>query len=136
MMEILPDWRIDSHERIMIIAPHPDDEVLAAGGLMATALKLNNEIRVIVATNGDASYTTALWHGSHLITKKNFERQAIMRQKESLNALTSLGMHLGQIHLWGFPDRGLARLWKSDSDNGQCDRSPTTGHDQIGRAHV
>ena len=129
-MEKLPNWEFNSHERVMIIAPHPDDEVLAAGGMIATALQLHNEIRVIIATNGDASYATALWHGSHLLTKKNFKLQAVMRQKESLNALASLGVHPEQVHFWGFPDRGLAWLWKSQRANGHPYRSPTTGYDR------
>jgi LmbE family N-acetylglucosaminyl deacetylase len=84
-------WEPRSHERIMIIAPHPDDEVLAAGGVIATALKPHSQskIRVVVTTNGDASYATALSYGSHLITKKNFRLQAVMRQRERLKALAS-----------------------------------------------
>ena len=130
----LPAWELTPHERVMIIAPHPDDEVLAAGGMIATALKLHNQISVVVATNGDASYATALWYGSHVITKKNFERQAIMRQRESLNALASLGVGAEQVHFWGFPDRGLAQIWKGQSDNGYLYRSPTTGHDHSTQA--
>ena len=103
-------WASDPHERIMIIAPHPDDEVLAAGGIIATAVKAGSQLRIIVATNGDASYATALTHGSHFITRNNFKHLAAMRQKESLNALTSLGVSRMQIHLWGFPDRDLASL--------------------------
>ena len=121
-------WKCDSHERIMIIAPHPDDEVLAAGGVIASAVKSGNPIRVIVATNGDASYATALAHGSHVLTRKNFQRQAVMRQHESLNALATLGVSKTQVHFWGFPDRGLTVLWNGSQDNKPSYRSPTTGY--------
>src|SRR6185436_13266441 len=73
-------WEIEPHERIMVIAPHPDDEVLAAGGVIANAVQCGIPLRVIVATNGDASYATALAYGSHLLTRKNFQQQAVMRQ--------------------------------------------------------
>jgi len=121
-------WKIDPCERIMIIAPHPDDEVLAAGGVIATAVGSSNPIRIIIATNGDASYATALSHGSHILTRKNFQRQAVMRQQESLNALASLGLTAQHIHFWGFPDRGVAALWNThwDEDHPYC--SSTTGH--------
>jgi len=121
-------WELDPHERIMILAPHPDDEVLAAGGVIATALKLRNQIRVVVVTNGDASYATALSQGSHFITRKNFQHQAVMRQQESLKALSSLGLNAHHIHFWGFPDRGLASLWNAPWDNGDPYRSSTTGY--------
>ena len=120
-------WEIETHERIMIIAPHSDDEVLAAGGVITNAVKMGNPIRVIVATNGDASYATAITHGSHVISRKNFQRQAVMRQQESLNALASLGVSKTQVHFWGFPDRGLAALWNGLQNNRPFYCSPTTG---------
>ncbi len=122
-----PAWEIETGERIMIIAPHPDDEVLAAGGVIANTVRTGGAIRVIVATNGDASYATALSRGSHVITRKNFQRQALMRQRESLNALAALGVSQTQVHFWGFPDRGLAALWNGPHADPRFYRSRTTG---------
>jgi LmbE family N-acetylglucosaminyl deacetylase len=117
-------------DRILIIAPHPDDEVLAAGGVIATVSKLHDpvNIRVVVATNGDASYATAIFHGSHMFTKKNFRRQALQRQQESLNALACVGLGAGQVHFWGFPDRGLASLWRHQLKMKRSYYSATTGY--------
>jgi len=129
-----PAWEIDARERIMIIAPHPDDEVLAAGGVIANAVKRGNPIRVIVATNGDASYATAITHGSYVITRKNFRRQAVMRQHESLNALASLGVSKTQVHFWGFPDRGLAALWNGLQNSRLSYCSRTTGFQSSNQA--
>lgn len=42
--------------RLVVVAAHPDDESLGAGGLMARADSLGVPIRVVVATNGDASH--------------------------------------------------------------------------------
>lgn len=125
-------WEPGPDERIMILVPHPDDEVLAAGGVIAGALKSGGQckVRVIIATNGDASYTTVFWHGSHLNTRKNFQRQSVLRQRESLNALLLLGLHLEQVHFWGFPDRGLAALWKNHWNARPPYRSSTTGYDR------
>src|SRR5258706_16012018 len=106
-------------DRIMNLAPHPDDEVLAAGGLIAKALNSSSQpnIQGIIATNGDASYTTAFLHGSHLPSKKNFQRRAAARQKESLNALAALGLEAKRKHFLGFTDRGLADLWRGRWDH-------------------
>ncbi len=126
---VLP-WEPDPHDRILIIAPHPDDEVLAAGGVIATASKSQDplSIRVVVATNGDASYATAIFHGSHLFTKKNFRRQALQRQQESISALACLGLGAEQVHFWGFPDRGLASLWRHHLKIERPYYSSTTGY--------
>ena len=43
-LEFLPD------DRVLVLAPHPDDEVLATGGLIQQALAAGAALRVIVAT--------------------------------------------------------------------------------------
>jgi hypothetical protein len=65
-------WKPEGTERILILAPHPDDECLSAGGIIASMQQYRpeSEIRVVIATNGDASYTTVLFHGSHLPSHK------------------------------------------------------------------
>ena len=39
--------------RTLVIAPHPDDESIAAGGLLQRAIAAGGEVRVIVVTDGD-----------------------------------------------------------------------------------
>jgi LmbE family N-acetylglucosaminyl deacetylase len=129
-------WDPGPYERIMVLAPHPDDEALAAGGMIAKVLNSNgpSKVRVIVVTNGDASYATVFLHGSHLSTQKNFQRQAFLRQQESLKALAVLGLDPGQVRFWGFPDRGLAALWDTYWNNQPAYRSSTTGYDKSTQA--
>src|SRR5215510_5311795 len=125
-------WEPGPHERILILAPHPDDEVLATGGLIASTVHFEgpSKVRVIVVTNGDASYATVFWHGSHLGTRKNFQRQAVLRQHESLQALATLGLDPEQVRFWGFPDRGLTSLWLGHWDARHPYHSPMTGFDK------
>jgi len=132
---LLP-WKFDQHDRILIIAPHPDDEVLAAGGVIATFLRSRapSAIRVIVATNGDASYISAFLHGSHTLGRNNFRSLAVKRQQESLSALAVLGMSVEQVRFWGFPDRGLAMLWQSLKKTQLPYHSYTTGYDNSTQA--
>src|SRR5262245_52083561 len=46
-----PDVSYDT--RLLVVAPHPDDEVLAAGGLMQHVLAAGGQVRVVYLTNGD-----------------------------------------------------------------------------------
>jgi hypothetical protein len=39
--------------RLMVFAPHPDDETLAAGGLIQRVLARDGQVRVVFVTNGD-----------------------------------------------------------------------------------
>jgi LmbE family N-acetylglucosaminyl deacetylase len=42
-----------SREKMVVIAPHPDDEVLGAGGLIAAQAFLGVEIVVVAVTDGE-----------------------------------------------------------------------------------
>ena len=42
-------------ERILVIAAHPDDEVLGMGGTIAKYAKYGNEVAVLIVTDGSTS---------------------------------------------------------------------------------
>ena len=59
-----------NHDRVLFIAPHPDDEVLGCGGTLAKHYKKGDEIYLIIATKG---YTPD-WTEEYLeIRKKEIE---------------------------------------------------------------
>jgi LmbE family N-acetylglucosaminyl deacetylase/GT2 family glycosyltransferase len=74
-------------ERLLVLAPHPDDEVIGCGGLVALHLRDGRKVRVVVATDGGQA---------------GDPRE---RQKESRAALASLGP--AEIEFLNFPDRHL-----------------------------
>jgi len=40
--------------RLLVLAPHPDDEVLGAAGMIEAAVRRGADVRVVVATDGEA----------------------------------------------------------------------------------
>jgi len=42
-------------ERILIFAPHPDDEALSSPGLVRRALNRGDEVKIVLFTCGDAT---------------------------------------------------------------------------------
>ena len=46
--------------RVMIVAPHPDDESLGCGGLIAQLKAQKAEVWVLFLTNGEASHPNSL----------------------------------------------------------------------------
>ena len=42
-----------STQRAVILAPHPDDDVIDAGGLMQRVLATGGEVRVVFVTDGE-----------------------------------------------------------------------------------
>src|SRR5664279_305672 len=49
-------------DRLLVVAAHPDDESLGAGGLIAAAVARGADVRVIVATDGEASHPDSTTH--------------------------------------------------------------------------
>jgi LmbE family N-acetylglucosaminyl deacetylase len=39
---------------VLVFAPHPDDEVIGAAGVLQQALAAGKSVRIVFATNGDA----------------------------------------------------------------------------------
>jgi LmbE family N-acetylglucosaminyl deacetylase len=110
-LENLP---LDGHKRLLIVAPHCDDETLGSGGLILKALRRGMEVRVVVVTNGDG-YMFATMEEFHSLypTSKDFIYIGKKRQKESIRALEKLGVAKENIYFLGYPDRGTPRLWNT-----------------------
>ncbi|HEX3899275.1 MAG TPA: PIG-L family deacetylase [Mycobacteriales bacterium] len=85
--------------RVVVVAAHPDDEVLGAGGLLAR-LALDHEVVMVWATDGEGSHP-----GS---TSLRPEQLAEMRREESKRALVRLGVEPVAVHHLSLPDSALA----------------------------
>lgn len=70
--------------RLVVLAPHPDDEVLACGGLLAAMAARQDDVLLIAVTDGEASHpgTPGL---------------AARRQAESEYALARLGFYVPRL---------------------------------------
>ena len=95
---------------LLVIAPHPDDEVLLAAGAMARAVEQGQRVAVIIVTNGDYSC----------------ERDGYLREAESVAALKELGVKESDVHFLGYPDGALSKL--SDTP-----LSPMEHRDEVGQ---
>jgi len=86
--------------RVLVLAPHPDDEVLGASGMLAGTLRRGGRARVIVATDGAAD-----GRGERAV------RLAATRESETRRALGRLGLGAGDVTFLGYADGGLAAAW-------------------------
>lgn len=102
----------ESGERVLIIAPHCDDEVLGPGELISRGLKKGVDFKVVLMTNGDG-FTDALNIAFHEIRprKEDYIRFGYLRQKETINAMRFLGLDESNIVFLGYPDGGLYNMW-------------------------
>ncbi len=90
------DACVHRRQRLVVIAPHPDDEVLACGGLLASHTARGGDCAVVAVTDGEASHT-----GSPSVSAREL---AHTRRAESIQGLQALGVPRASIVRLGLPD--------------------------------
>lgn len=104
-------------DRILIVAPHPDDESLAAGGLIQRAVALGAAVRVLFVTNGDSNpWPQRFLEHRWKIDATDCARWGALRRAEAESALVRLGAPDTGI-FFGFPDQGITRLLMTADDS-------------------
>ena len=106
--------RVPAHARVLVFAPHPDDETLAVGGLIHRLVKGGVPVRIVFITNGDG-YPHAVMDeiGKAHPTGPDYVAFGALRQREAIAAVRQLGLGGGNVRFLGFPDGGLAELWRT-----------------------
>lgn len=90
---------IANTQKILIIAPHPDDEVFGCGGLIYEARRLGKNVSVIFMSRGEGVRSKVL-----------SESQIIEKRKElTTQALELLGMDNANIYYLKFIDSSFAK---------------------------
>lgn len=85
---------------LLVIAPHPDDEAIAAWALMRHVARSGGRVDVIVVSDGGASHpNSAAWPVHRLVRE---------RRRESLRALRTLDLSPSRVRFLGLPDGALA----------------------------
>ncbi len=97
--------------RLLVIAPHPDDDVLGAGGLMQRVKAGGGAVRVVYLTDGEG-YPEGVKQEDHVEapTAKDFLGYGKQRRGEARAALLRLGLADAFQTFLGFPDSGLCKL--------------------------
>ncbi|MDD5491914.1 MAG: PIG-L family deacetylase [bacterium] len=99
-------------DRILILAPHPDDESIGTGGVIQKALASHAALKVALFTNGDHNEWSFIIYEKRLtVRKKEFIYMGELRRQESLAALNSLGVKRDQIVFLGYPDFGTLAIF-------------------------
>jgi LmbE family N-acetylglucosaminyl deacetylase len=120
---------VSAQTRAVVIAPHPDDAALGAGGLVQRILSLGGSVEVVEMTSGDAfSRGIAAVRPSTRPTSETYRWYGSLREREDLEALRLLGIGRSRIRLLGFPDDGLCELTR-DGIRDAVFESPYTGRD-------
>ncbi len=121
----LPPTSLDGVQRLLILAPHCDDETLGTGGLIQAAVHAGIETWVVIATNGDGfQFATVEEFRRPYPRARDYIRMGEVRQKELLAALAKLGVPSENVDFLSYPDRGTAALLEKNWSVSQPYMSP------------
>ncbi len=90
----------------LVLAPHPDDEALGCGALLAQRAACGARTIVVYFTSGEGS------HRGH--SKLAPADVASLRQAEARKAMASIGLHAESLRFCGAPDGRLNALSQSE----------------------
>ena len=102
---------VGAKDRVLVIAPHPDDESIASGGLLQAAHAAGAAIRLLLLTDGDNNPWPQRWIEKRWrIGAGERARWGARRRAEAQAALRVLGVDAHAVRFLGLPDLGLTQL--------------------------
>jgi LmbE family N-acetylglucosaminyl deacetylase len=99
-------------DRILILAPHPDDETLGCGGIIQQAVAMKLPVRIIWLTYGDNNEWSFFLYRKHIVVMPEAVRKmGEVRHAEAVAAAKTLGVDPHQLAFLGYPDFGTLTIW-------------------------
>jgi len=106
--------KFNSNDKVLILAPHPDDEVLGCGGIIQQALRQNIPVQVVFLTYGDFNdWSFMIYRRNFVIAPSDVEKMGLVRHDEAVAADTFLGIKHDSIVFLGYPDFGTLNIMES-----------------------
>ncbi len=108
----LPELTLRKDDRVLVFAPHPDDESLGCAGIIQRAVALKVPVRVVWLTMGDNNEWSFILYRKHLVIKASAERaMGEVRRAEAVAAMKALGLGAEHLAFLGYPDFGTLTIW-------------------------
>jgi N-acetyl-1-D-myo-inositol-2-amino-2-deoxy-alpha-D-glucopyranoside deacetylase len=111
MMRLPDPLDLTRSKRLLVVAPHPDDETLATGGLLQRSIAAGGTVRVVFVTDGENNpWPQRVIERKWRLGPHARARWAERRRAETLDALSCLGIPASSAVFLHFPDQGLTSL--------------------------
>ncbi|AWS00733.1 PIG-L family deacetylase [Metallosphaera hakonensis JCM 8857 = DSM 7519] len=88
--------------KVLVIAPHPDDETLCCGGILARHVERGDDVRVLIVTDGRYGAPTPELYGTDQLVRTRIE--------ESRKATSKLGIPWENLVFMNFEDSRIKVL--------------------------
>ncbi|GGA18095.1 PIG-L deacetylase family protein [Dyella nitratireducens] len=148
----MPPWLVSAQTRLLVIAPHPDDETLGCGVLLQQVLAAGGDVCVLLLTDGDNNP----WPQRYLERRVHINaaarrRWGAKRRGEVMQALKRLGVSASALYPLGWHDMEVTSRLRNDATgsiapmravieafqpNLMCGPALRDNHPDHGAAHV
>jgi LmbE family N-acetylglucosaminyl deacetylase len=91
-----------SRQRVVVVAPHPDDETLGCGGAIALLCRKGYDVQILVISDGAQSHPNSVKYPAPALRS--------LREQETKTALAILGVQPAAITFLQLPDGSLPTL--------------------------
>lgn len=131
-------------DRVLIISPHPDDDIIGCAGVIQRALKAGAKVEVVYITCGDnnplsiISYNDLIslirnnkmfWLTELILSwKERFIALGHTRMQEAINAEKVLGLEEKDLSFLGYPDHGTDQMFIYSWDRTRPFSNSLAGH--------
>lgn len=127
-----PHIQLKPDDRILVLAPHPDDDILSNAGLIQQALELGLPVKVVLLTVGDYNETSfALYRKEITLDSTEALRLGETRREETLAAQGILGIKPEQVTFLGYPDGGGLEIFEKHWGDRQPYRGLLSGNTSV-----
>lgn len=93
-VQMSKDELLTPKDRVLVMAPHPDDEVLGCGGIIQRAVKMGLPVHVLFLTYGDANpWSSIAYHKWPVVMPEEVIAMGYIRHREACAAAKVLGFH-------------------------------------------
>ena len=100
-----PHGDLAAWKSTVVFAPHPDDESLGCGGLIALLRRREQTVHVVFVSDGAMSHPNS--------REYPYAARAGLRRKEAKAACAILGVPEGNVYFFDYPDGGVAHPGQS-----------------------
>jgi len=115
---------LSATDRVLVLAPHPDDEVIGCGGILQKVTAMNLPVRVVFLTNGDENQWSFMMYRKHpVIMPRAVRLMGEVRHSEAVAAARVLGVTTSNLTFLGYPDFGTMAIWNEHWDEQRPYRS-------------
>jgi LmbE family N-acetylglucosaminyl deacetylase len=128
------EWRPKT-PGLLVVSPHPDDEVLGAGGLIHSWASMGRPVTIMSVTDGEGAFPD--WHGLDLIRRDEL-KDALRKLSSNHVSVVRLGLPDGKVgqHANRLRNALLALLDGSITLIAPFERDGHPDHDAIGEVCV